>query len=152
MADEVVDWSHGKRLSELCKEKYEPLWIKGGSHCNLELYPEYIRHLNKFITAMEKSLSNGSKSAGFSGDADAPWTSSDGLNLPRKSTDQREKSRQSTDNREKPRHSTDRRDKSRVCTDWKEKSKKSTDHSDKARTSMDQPEKPRKSFDRSDKT
>ncbi|XP_010942252.1 uncharacterized protein [Elaeis guineensis] len=148
MADEVVDWSHGKRLSELCKEKYEPLWINGGSHCNLELYPEYIRHLRKFITAMEKSSSNRNKSAGCSGVADPPQTSSDGLDIPRNSTDQREKSRQSTDNREKPRHSTDRRDKSRASTDRKEKSKKGADHADKARNNMDQPEKPRKSFDR----
>lgn len=53
-ADDIVDWSHGKRLWELSKEKYEPLWIKGGGHCNLETYPEYIKHLRKFISAMEK--------------------------------------------------------------------------------------------------
>ncbi|XP_011021282.1 PREDICTED: alpha/beta hydrolase domain-containing protein 17B-like isoform X2 [Populus euphratica] len=29
-SDEVVDCSHGKQLWELCKEKYEPLWINGG--------------------------------------------------------------------------------------------------------------------------
>ncbi|KAJ4706653.1 Alpha/beta hydrolase domain-containing protein 17B [Melia azedarach] len=52
--DEVVDFSHGKQLWELCKEKYEPLWLKGGNHCNLELYPEYLRHLRKFISAIEK--------------------------------------------------------------------------------------------------
>ncbi|KAK8553540.1 hypothetical protein V6N13_062342 [Hibiscus sabdariffa] len=51
--DETVDWSHGKRLWELSKEKYEPLWVKGGGHCNLESYPEYIQHLNSFINAME---------------------------------------------------------------------------------------------------
>ncbi|XP_021813988.1 protein ABHD17C [Prunus avium] len=52
--DEIVDWSHGKRLWELSKEKYDPLWVKGGGHCNLETYPEYIKHLRKFINAMEK--------------------------------------------------------------------------------------------------
>ncbi|KAJ8767874.1 hypothetical protein K2173_020814 [Erythroxylum novogranatense] len=52
--DETVDFSHGKRLWELAKEKYDPLWVKGGGHCNLETYPEYIKHLRKFITAMEK--------------------------------------------------------------------------------------------------
>lgn len=52
--DDIVDWSHGKRLWELAKEKYDPLWIKGGGHCNLETYPEYIKHLRKFINAMEK--------------------------------------------------------------------------------------------------
>ncbi|KAG2665141.1 hypothetical protein I3760_16G116100 [Carya illinoinensis] len=52
--DEIVDWSHGRRLWELSKEKYEPLWVKGGGHCNLETYPDYIKHLRKFINAMEK--------------------------------------------------------------------------------------------------
>ncbi|CAO2822520.1 unnamed protein product [Amaranthus hypochondriacus] len=52
--DEIVDVSHGKRLWELSKEKYEPLWVKGGGHCNLETYPEYIKHLRKFLNSMEK--------------------------------------------------------------------------------------------------
>ncbi|KAF7153165.1 hypothetical protein RHSIM_Rhsim01G0046500 [Rhododendron simsii] len=52
--DDIVDWSHGKRLWELAKEKYDPLWVKGGGHCNLETYPEYIKHLRKFVNAMEK--------------------------------------------------------------------------------------------------
>jgi len=52
--DDIVDWSHGKRLWELAKEKYDPLWVKGGGHCNLETFPEYIKHLRKFISAMEK--------------------------------------------------------------------------------------------------
>lgn len=53
-SDEIVDVSHGKRLWELSKEKYDPLWIEGGGHCNLETYPEYIKHLRKFVSAMEK--------------------------------------------------------------------------------------------------
>ncbi|GMI89303.1 ABHD17 (Alpha/Beta Hydrolase Domain-containing Protein 17)-like Acyl Protein Thioesterase 8 [Hibiscus trionum] len=52
--DDIVDLSHGKRLWELAKEKYDPLWVEGGGHCNLETFPEYIRHLRKFIQAMEK--------------------------------------------------------------------------------------------------
>ncbi|KAG5068815.1 hypothetical protein JHK85_001192 [Glycine max] len=56
-SDEVVDCSLGKQLWGLCKEKYEPLWLKGGNHCDLELFPEYIRHLKKFITTVEKSPS-----------------------------------------------------------------------------------------------
>lgn len=52
--DEIVDLSHGKRLWELAKEKYDPLWIKGGGHCNLETFPEFIKHLRKFVNAMEK--------------------------------------------------------------------------------------------------
>ncbi|KAJ6290643.1 hypothetical protein OIU78_026395 [Salix suchowensis] len=54
-SDEVVDCSHGKQLWELCKEKYEPLWINGGGHCNLELYPEFIKHLKKFVLTIGKS-------------------------------------------------------------------------------------------------
>ncbi|CAI0456647.1 unnamed protein product [Linum tenue] len=53
-ADEVVDCSHGKQHWELSKEKYEPLWLKGGNHCDLEHHPEYIRHLKKFVSTVEK--------------------------------------------------------------------------------------------------
>ncbi|KAK4369843.1 hypothetical protein RND71_009318 [Anisodus tanguticus] len=53
-SDEVVDFSHGKQLWELAKEKYDPLWVEGGGHSNLETFPEYIKHLHKFINAMEK--------------------------------------------------------------------------------------------------
>ncbi|XP_078446235.1 alpha/beta-Hydrolases superfamily protein isoform X2 [Wolffia australiana] len=52
--DDVVNWSHGKRLWELSKEKYEPLWITGAGHSNLELFPEYIKHLKKFVLAMRQ--------------------------------------------------------------------------------------------------
>ncbi|CAH9137711.1 unnamed protein product [Cuscuta epithymum] len=52
-ADEVVNWLHGDRLWKMAREPYEPLWIKGGGHCNLELYPDYIRHLRHFIQEME---------------------------------------------------------------------------------------------------
>ncbi|OAY75464.1 Alpha/beta hydrolase domain-containing protein 17C [Ananas comosus] len=51
--DDVVNWLHGNGLYKLAREPYEPLWIKGGGHCNLELYPDYIRHLCKFIREME---------------------------------------------------------------------------------------------------
>ncbi|KAM0057718.1 putative serine aminopeptidase, S33, alpha/Beta hydrolase [Helianthus debilis subsp. tardiflorus] len=62
-SDEVVDHSHGKQLWELCKNKYEPLWLTGGGHCNLEFYPEFIRHLKKFVLALGKSkrATNGPK-------------------------------------------------------------------------------------------
>ncbi|KAI4373328.1 hypothetical protein MLD38_011463 [Melastoma candidum] len=55
-ADQAVDISHGKQLWELCQEKYEPLWLEGGDHCNLELYPEYLTHLRTFISAVGKQL------------------------------------------------------------------------------------------------
>lgn len=148
-ADDVVDWSHGKQLWELCKEKYEPLWIKGGNHCDLELYPQYIKHLKKFISVIEKyHLRNGT----------VPVMDQSGI--PRKSTDFRdmsmlsatltiEKYRLSTDQGEKPRQSTDRREKSRTSTDRREKPRKSLDCPDKTINVTDPPEKARNSIDRS---
>ncbi|KAI3775377.1 hypothetical protein L1987_49950 [Smallanthus sonchifolius] len=59
--DDIVDFSHGKRLWELAKDKYDPLWVQGGGHSNLESFPEYIRHLSKFIKAMEKLSSKMNK-------------------------------------------------------------------------------------------
>ncbi|KAL0927534.1 hypothetical protein M5K25_001710 [Dendrobium thyrsiflorum] len=53
--DEVVNWLHGNKLWKLAREPYEPLWIKGGTHCNLELYPDYIVHLSHFIKEMENA-------------------------------------------------------------------------------------------------
>ncbi|KAL6007553.1 hypothetical protein ACLOJK_033051 [Asimina triloba] len=61
-ADEVVDFSHGKLLWELSKEKYEPLWLNGGGHCDLEIYPEYIKHLKKFVSSTSKSKASRSSS------------------------------------------------------------------------------------------
>ncbi|XP_024388496.1 uncharacterized protein [Physcomitrium patens] len=61
-SDEVVDWTHGKQLHDLSKEKYEPLWLKGAGHCNLELYPEYIKHLRKFLQSLERSPDSTKKS------------------------------------------------------------------------------------------
>lgn len=148
-ADEVVDWSHGKRLWELCKEKYEPLWIKGGRHCNLELYPEYIRHLKKFITAAERMRTIRNASADNSALFDPPRISSDHMEPGRISTDRIDKSGPSTDHdHERPVHSTEHREKSRLSIDRREKTGKSIDRPDKARNSVDQPEKPRNSIDR----
>ncbi|KAL3346623.1 hypothetical protein AABB24_025190 [Solanum stoloniferum] len=144
-ADDVVDCSHGKQLFELSKQKYEPLWVKTGNHCDLELFPEYIIHLKKFISAIEKSTSFRNVSALCMNQIDKPRSSTDCR--PRPSTDQREKSRLSTEKREL-RTSTDQRDKSRASIDRKEKSSKSVDLSDKANDNTEQPEKARKSIDR----
>ncbi|KAH7441827.1 hypothetical protein KP509_03G056500 [Ceratopteris richardii] len=77
--DEVVNCSHGKQLWELSKEKYEPLWLKGGGHCNLELYLEYIRHLRKFISSVEKSPLNRNGSRRSTDRKEHPWKSMDHL-------------------------------------------------------------------------
>ncbi|KAI5352922.1 hypothetical protein L3X38_005814 [Prunus dulcis] len=146
--DEVVDFSHGKQLWELCKEKYEPLWLKGGNHCNLELYPEYLRHLRKFISAIEKLPCVQSLPEPSADQLESSLKTIDNKEKARSSTDQKEKSRSSTGQREKSRLSTDGREKSRTSTDKREKSRKSTDRSGKARNSTDQSERARNSFDR----
>ncbi|KAK2663198.1 hypothetical protein Ddye_001772 [Dipteronia dyeriana] len=146
-SDDVVDWSHGKQLWELCKEKYEPLWIKGGNHCDLELYPQYIKHVKKFISAIEKShLRHGSgQIMDQTGNA---RNSTDFRETSTSNTDQNEKCRPSTDKIEKPRLSTDRREKSRTSIDKREKSRKSVDRLEKAINGTDPPEKARNSIDR----
>lgn len=53
-ADDVIDVSHGKKLVELSKRAYEPLFIEGGTHCDLEFFSEYINHLRKFIRHLEE--------------------------------------------------------------------------------------------------
>ncbi|KAM0940817.1 putative serine aminopeptidase, S33, alpha/Beta hydrolase [Dioscorea sansibarensis] len=147
-SDEVVDCSHGKQLWELCKEKYEPLWLKGGNHCDLELFPEYIRHLKKFISTVEKSPTERNS-----------WRkSTDRFEPARKSTDCFEASRKSTDRREKPRYSTektksnlDKLEKLKVSFERMEKSRRSVDCIDKSRKNTEQLERARKSVDRLDR-
>ncbi|GAQ81440.1 Hypothetical protein KFL_000800180 [Klebsormidium nitens] len=53
-ADEVIDVSHGKKLVEMCKRAYEPLFVEGGTHCDLEFFSEYINHLRKLIRHLEE--------------------------------------------------------------------------------------------------
>jgi pimeloyl-ACP methyl ester carboxylesterase len=151
-SDEVVDCSHGKQLWDLCKEKYEPLWLKGGSHCNLELYPDYIRHLRKFISTVEKSPVLRNSSRRSTDRSETSRRSTDCSEPSRRSTDRREKSRSSVDRSEKSRRSTDRRDKSRTSVDRSEKSRNSIDRPDKSRNSIDWHEKSRNSVDRYDKS
>ncbi|KAL6629031.1 hypothetical protein ACP70R_028796 [Stipagrostis hirtigluma subsp. patula] len=143
-ADEVVDCSHGRALWELAKVKYEPLWIKGGNHCNLELYPEYIKHLKKFVGAIEKSPPPSDESSESTGPSDRTPTEPEGTEDSRKSLDCKDKTRPSIDHR----HSTDRRDKPRGSVDRRDKSRKSVDHPERPRASVDQSDRPRKSIDR----
>ena len=156
--DEVVDCSHGKHLWELCKEKYEPLWLKGGNHCNLELYPEYLRHLRKFISIIENSPSQGQ----------TLWKSIGGVEEARRSVDCFEAPRMSADLRDKPRKSTDKQEqlkfqghklsnvetveKSRISFDHVARSQRNKENHDKSRKSVDVHfGRARKSFDWLDK-
>lgn len=124
-ADEVVDCSHGKQLWELCKEKYEPLWLSGGGHSNLEIYPEFIKQLKKFVHSLGKSRSsaNGPKKIGVETDGQtkpAEAGTSDtfelGADLPeisRNSLDSRLEKSKKPNKPEKSRMSTDRVDRFR---------------------------------------
>uniref|UniRef100_A0A2P2KCU3 Serine aminopeptidase S33 domain-containing protein n=1 Tax=Rhizophora mucronata TaxID=61149 RepID=A0A2P2KCU3_RHIMU len=124
-ADEVVDCFHGKQLWELCKLKYDPLWISGGSHCNLELYPEFIKHLKKFVLTIGKSRSATNSSKKTTGDSENQSKQSDGgtsdtfelvSDLPeisRNSLDSRLEKSKKPNKPEKSRMSTDRVDRFR---------------------------------------
>ncbi|XP_061351270.1 uncharacterized protein LOC133296323 isoform X1 [Gastrolobium bilobum] len=162
-ADEVVDCSHGKHLWELCQQKYEPLWLKGGNHCNLELYPEYLRHLRKFISTVEKPPSQRVSFRRSIDRVEQSRGSTDCFEMPRKSTDQRDKPRKSTDRTEKLKfheykiNSTEKLEKLRVQFEQTERSRRSVEYNDKSRSiefqdksrrSVDvQFERPRKSID-----
>ncbi|KAK3173889.1 hypothetical protein Dsin_032551 [Dipteronia sinensis] len=124
-ADEVVDCCHGKQLWELSKEKYDPLWISGGGHCNLELYPEFIRHLKKFVLSLGKSKKDSNASKKPTVDSDSQSKPSDGgpsdtfelgADLPevsRNSLDSRLEKSKKSNKPEKSRMSTDRVDRFR---------------------------------------
>ncbi|KAG5227058.1 alpha/beta hydrolase domain-containing protein [Salix suchowensis] len=147
-ADDVVDWSHGKQLWECCKEKYEPLWVKGGNHCDLELFPQYIKHLKKFISAIEKSSRLRNVSGPIVYQTEDHRKSTDFREAARSSVDQRDKCRLSAEQKEKPRLSMDCREKSRSSTDRRERSRKSVDRPERESIGLYQHEKARNSIDR----
>ncbi|CAH2055388.1 unnamed protein product, partial [Thlaspi arvense] len=110
-------------------------------------YPEYIRHLKKFITTVERlpsRSSDQSKQSGVRDDAPPP---------PRKSVDRREKPRQSTE-RSKPPKSQSKKSSSKLKISFDhhlDRSRRSLDCHDKTRKSVDhshQVEMGRKSVDR----
>lgn len=152
--DEVVDVSHGKQLWELCQEKYEPLWLKGGNHCDLESYPEYVKHLKKFVSNVEKSPSKRNSSRRSTDRPERTRKSTDCFEAPRKSTDRREKPRQSTSKPEKMRtyeykfDNDDKLAKLRISLGQMERSRRSVEYHEKSRRSIDlQLERARRSVD-----
>lgn len=153
-ADEVVDCSHGKQLWQMCQEKYEPLWLKGGNHCDLELYPEYLRHLKKFILSVEKSPSRKNGSRSSTDRLEKSRRSTDFFEAPRRSSDWRETPRKSIDRSEKLKihdykfHNIDKLDKLGISYDQMERSRRSVEYHEKSRRSIDQQlQKARKSVD-----
>ncbi|PIN03327.1 putative alpha/beta hydrolase [Handroanthus impetiginosus] len=115
-ADDVVDCSHGKQLWELCKVKYEPVWIKGGGHCDLELYPDFVKYLKKFVLAIGKSkpASNGSAATSLDPDSKNKQAESDTFEL---QPDIPEVSRNSLDSRLNNSKKSSKPEKSRMSTD-----------------------------------
>lgn len=155
-SDDVVDCSHGKQLWELCKEKYEPLWIQGGNHCDLETYPEFISHLKKFVSTVEKPPFQRGNSRQGTNQFEQPRKSTDVLESSRKSTDRREKPRKSTDRPEKLKNqgvmSADKLEKLKMSFDNMQRSRRSVDCHEKSRKIVEpQLEKARKSADRLDR-
>lgn len=118
-ADEVVDCSHGKQLWELCKEKYEPLWINGGGHCNLELYPEYIKHLKKFVLGLgkPKPAANGLQKTSTESDNQSKPAESGATDTFDLKPDLPEVSRNSLDSRLEKTKKSNKPEKSRMSTD-----------------------------------
>lgn len=119
-ADEVVDCSHGRRLSELCKQKYDPLWIHGGGHCNLELFPEYIKHLKKFVLTLGKSkpvVANGSEKASEDGNTQTKAAENGPSDTLRFQPGLTENSRNSLDSRLEKSKKPNKVEKSRMSTD-----------------------------------
>lgn len=135
-----MDFSHGKQLWELCKEKYEPLWLKGGNHSNLELYPEYLRHLRRFISTIEKLNSHLRIASGQSSDQPNQPSNSPDANM--------EKSRPSTGHGDKG-PSTGHKEITGLSTNGREKGRASRDRREKSRKSIDRATQARNSFERS---
>ncbi|KAK8982814.1 hypothetical protein V6N11_060135 [Hibiscus sabdariffa] len=109
-------------------------------HGTSDEYPEYIRHLKKFNSTVEKSPSQRYSSR----------RSTDQFEQSRKSADVLEVSRKSTDRREKPRKSTDRPEKLKNQSnnlDKLEKLRTSFNQLERCRRSVDCHEKSRKSID-----
>ncbi|KAF8378675.1 hypothetical protein HHK36_030024 [Tetracentron sinense] len=117
--DEVVDCSHGKQLWELSKEKYEPLWLNGGGHCNLELYPEFIKHLKKFVSTVGKTRAaiNGSKTTSMDSDNQKKPDESETSDAFEIVPDYPEISRNSLDSRLEKSKKSNKPEKSRMSTD-----------------------------------
>lgn len=114
-----MDWSHGKQLWELSKEKFEPLWLSGGGHCNLELYPEFIRHLKKFVRAVGKmkATTNGSHKTAVESDAQSRPSETGTTDKFELGPDLQEASRNSLDSRLEKSRKSNKPEKSRMSTD-----------------------------------
>ena len=114
----------------------------------MELFPQYIKHLKKFISAIEKSSRLRNVSGPNVYKTEDHRKSTDCREAARSSVDQRDKCRLSAEQKEKPRLSMDCREKSRSSTDRRERSRKSVDLPERESIGSYQHEKARNSIDR----
>ena len=52
--DEIIDIGNAKFLHSLCKHPVSPLWAEGYNHQNLDLSPEYLPKLDKYLRTLER--------------------------------------------------------------------------------------------------
>jgi hypothetical protein len=128
----------------------------------LETFPVYIRHLKKFMSAIEKlpigkeapanteKLPAENETPSDRALSEAPWTTSQRLEPSRKSSRHEQPPGPSTEHVDKHRRSTGVREKSRSSTDRRERSRRrSVDTFERATIDEnEQTDKPRKSIDR----
>jgi hypothetical protein len=127
----------------------------------LETFPVYIRHLKKFLSAIEKlpigkeepadteKLPAENETPSDNALSEAPWTTSQRLEPSRKSSRHEQPPGPSTEHVDKHRRSTGVREKARSSTDKRERSRRrSVDTFDRAGDENEQTDKPRKSIDR----
>ncbi|GAX81505.1 hypothetical protein CEUSTIGMA_g8933.t1 [Chlamydomonas eustigma] len=72
--DEVIHFSCGVKLHELCKNKVEPLWAEGFNHQNLEMCPQYLPTMESFIAAATQALLSLEEGAGQAAEGAVPST------------------------------------------------------------------------------
>jgi fermentation-respiration switch protein FrsA (DUF1100 family) len=54
--DDIVPFGHGKELYKNCQYAYEPLFVDGVSHNNLDkIWDEIFLHINNFLKALDSS-------------------------------------------------------------------------------------------------
>ena len=53
--DEVIDFHHGLQIYELAKEKYDPLWVEGAGHNDIEHYAVYTERLIMMMKDLDET-------------------------------------------------------------------------------------------------
>lgn len=56
--DEIVHHSHGEQLAERCGGPVKSIFVEGGGHNDLELYPSFLEGLTDFVLSLATSSVN----------------------------------------------------------------------------------------------